>query len=112
MLALEFNMPVSKFSPTASAYMMLALDQGSSQRYFGTDLVPYWARAGASAVDMLALASASALDLKDAAASFDSELYTAHSKVGSKYADLTSLVYRQTTGAIEKTWNPLLNETW
>ena len=67
-LALEFSLPVSKLKPTASAFMMLGLDQGYSQRYFGMDFVPYWKRDGILAVDMLASASTLALSLKDAAA--------------------------------------------
>uniref|UniRef100_A0A7S2DPC0 Glutaminase A central domain-containing protein n=1 Tax=Octactis speculum TaxID=3111310 RepID=A0A7S2DPC0_9STRA len=91
----------------------MALDQGSSIRYFGSDLKPYWARNDLSTNEMLVQAATVASALRATAESFDQSLYDTHEKTGgTQYADLTSLVYRQTTGGIEKVWNPVVNETW
>ena len=112
-LAVDLDLSL-KTAGTASGVVMLALDQGNtSMSFFGTGLAPFWTRKGASAVDMLTDAAAKASTINDEAEAFDSQLIATHSAVGGDaYATLTSLVYRQTTGAIEKVWDPLSKQTW
>ena len=98
-----------------SGLAMLAYDAPFSINYFGTNMRPIWKGSdGQVSIDtLLASAAAAANDVLMAAATFDRELASKHESVGGKnYATLTSLVYRQTTGGIEKVWDPVSNSPW
>jgi predicted lipoprotein with Yx(FWY)xxD motif len=115
-LAVELDLSLSgDYSTYHEGVVTLALDQGKSIYYFGTDFLPYWrgSDGSVSAVDMISDAAVDVDSVLADCAAFDDEMAAAHEAVGgSKYATLTSLVYRQVTGGIEKIWNPVYGVTF
>lgn len=115
-LAAELDLSVNQGYATSSGTLMLALDQGhASMNFFGLDLAPLWSAnpSEANAGAMLAAAGAEAQAVVEECLAFDASLAAKHESVGGPaYATLTSLVWRQTTGAVERCWNPITNEAW
>lgn len=120
---------------SATGTFLLALDLDASMHYFGTNLPPYWKVAAGtresiktskepirvtstmttttSAVEMLGMAATQVSTVLAAAHTFDAKLAAEHtSKGGESFATLTSLVYRQVTGALEKVSDPVSGAPW
>jgi len=92
---------------------VLTLDQTVSMDYYGSKLYPFWQRNFDSATELISSVFEGYESLVALTSKFDKDLYDDLSSVGgSKYADLLSLVYRQVTGSLEKTYNPDVDETW
>ena len=123
---------------SASGAFLLALDLDVALHYFGTDLPPYWKTAALSdsksnnskepprtttrnttitktisALEILDMAAAQAPAVLAAAHAFDEKMAAKHaSKGGESFATLTSLVYRQVTGAMERVRDPVSGAPW
>jgi hypothetical protein len=79
---------------------MLAYDDISSIRYFNTQLSAYWKRTGTTIEQLLPQALSDFPKLSAECATFDLDLTRdLGASGGSKYADMTSLVYRQCLAA-------------
>jgi len=115
-LAAQLDLSVGEALGSASGLVLLALDQGaSSMRYFGQDLAPLWTTHSeeGTASAMLGKAALEASEVLAKAHDADALVVAEHSAAGGdKFATLTSLVWRQTTGALEKVWNPVTQEAW
>ena len=78
-------------------HMLLAYDDLYSIQYFGTQLRPYWRRAGAEAPDLLQAAERDCVALMEKCRVFDEQLLADLRQVGGEhYAALCVLAYRQT----------------
>eukprot|EP00439_Symbiodinium_sp_Y106_P059089 s431_g8.t1 len=99
-----------------AARLHLMLDEVVAQRFFGTDLRPWWTQhfknatlALAAAEEQTELRRSRAQDPAD----FNQKLMAQlQSRGGEKYAQLGSLVYRQVTGATSTAWNHKAGEEW
>ena len=81
-------------------YLMLGYDDLFSIRYFNQNLKPYWRRDGMDMQALLPIAAREYTGLYQRCKQFDDELIKDISSVGgSKYAQVTSLVYRQCLAA-------------
>jgi hypothetical protein len=129
---LDLSLPSSSSASSSASFKsatgtaLLALDLGNSLRYFGTDLAPFWKAtnsgssgnsaesvAAVSALEMLSTAATQAPAVLAAAHIFDAQLASEHTaKGGGSFATLTSLVYRQVTGSLEKARDPLTGDPW
>ena len=92
--------------PGATTYI-LAYDSGKSVRFFGRDLVDWWAHGGKTFDAMLgeAIADASVLEAKCRA--FDAKFRTGMERVGgTKYADIAELSWRQSFAACKFVASP------
>jgi hypothetical protein len=79
---------------------MLAYDDQYSIRYFGSDLPAWWKRNGLTMEKLLPVAWADFTKLNAACTDFDNELSADLERAGGeKYADMSSLVYRQCLAA-------------
>jgi hypothetical protein len=91
-------------SPGEPAFLAITLDQGVSMDYYGTQLKPYWTTNYGDAGALIEAVHGGYEEVVAKTKAFDAKLRDRLSAVGgSKYADLLSLVYRQVTGALEKT---------
>jgi len=87
-------------SKTVSSMAMLAYDDISSIRYFNTQLSAYWKRTGTTIDQLLPQALSDFPKLSVECAAFDLELTKDLINTGgSKYAEMTSLVFRQCLAA-------------
>ncbi|MDR1923752.1 MAG: DUF4965 domain-containing protein [Planctomycetaceae bacterium] len=79
---------------------VLAYDDVKSIRYFGKELLPYWKRNGATITDLLTHGFENGTKIRQRCEQFDKELIDNLTQTGGeKYAQLCSLVYRQTWAA-------------
>ena len=79
---------------------LLAYDNVKSVRFFGNELVDWWARGGISFNEMLSRAIADASRLEAKCRAFDDDLRRRLEKVGGeKYADIAELAWRQSFAA-------------
>lgn len=79
---------------------LLAYDNGKSIRFFGRELVDWWARGGKTFDAMLSEAIAGATALEAKCRAFDAEFRSEMEKVGGvKYADIAELSWRQSFAA-------------
>ena len=96
--------------------MVNALDLPASMYYFGTNLHPFWKGPHGNATDalgLLAAAAAQADAVLGGAWAFDAALEKSlAAKGGDAFATVSALVYRQTTGALEKATDPATGEAW
>jgi hypothetical protein len=88
-------------SQSASGKILAGYDDIYSIRYFGTDLRPYWNKAGDKTIESaFAEANKEYSTLKNKCAQFDYELIAQATKTGGKeYAELCALAYRQSIAA-------------
>lgn len=85
---------------SVSRSLILAYDDEYCLTFLGEKLRPYWRKDGASAADMLDLASAEYADVMARCAKFDAELIRrATAAGGERYASLCSIVYPETIAA-------------
>ena len=86
-------------APGATTYI-LAYDSGKSVRFFGKDLVDWWARSGKTFDAMMAEAIADASALEAKCRAFDAKFRADMEQVGgAKYADIAELSWRQSFAA-------------
>ena len=89
----------SSHDPLATTFI-LAYDNVKSVRFFGTELVDWWARAGKSFDTMLAEAVADAPAVEAKCRVFDAKFRADMEEVGGeKYADIAELSWRQSFAA-------------
>ncbi|MDR2286054.1 MAG: DUF4965 domain-containing protein, partial [Prevotellaceae bacterium] len=88
-------------SKSASGKILTGYDDIYSIRYFGTDLRPYWNKAGDKTIESaFAEANSEFVSLKNRCAKFDYDLITQATQAGGKeYAELCALAYRQAIAA-------------
>ena len=87
-------------APYQTATFLLAYDNVKSVRFFGSELVDWWAREGKSFDAMLAEAMADASSLEARCRAFDAEFRRdAESLGGEKYAAIAELAWRQSFAA-------------
>ena len=91
-----------------------AYDEVLSIDYFSMPVAPYWRHLYANnTLAMLEDAIAQYSPIRSKCFLFDHELLdNVTSAGGNVYATLTSLAYRQTTGATAVVWNPVRNLIW
>ncbi|CAE7657462.1 gtaA, partial [Symbiodinium necroappetens] len=100
-------------SPGEAARLHLMLDEVVAQRFFGTDLRPWWTQHFKNATLALAAAEEQAELRRSRAQDSDQKLMAElRSRGGEKYVQLGSLVYRQVTGATSTAWNHKAGEEW
>jgi len=96
-----------------AARLHLMLDEVVAQRFFGTDLRPWWTQHFKNATLALAAAEEQTELRRSRAQDFNQKLMAQlQSRGGEKYAQLGSLVYRQVTGATSTAWNHKAGEEW
>ena len=98
-------------------YLVFAYDEVESMDYFGDRLAPYWRHIfQGSPSRMLESAHANYFQTRSACTKFDNDLVTklttSGTPVGSTYATLCALAYRQTTGAMTVVWNSQYDTPW
>jgi hypothetical protein len=106
--AVDDNQPVLAFAfdlgdvaaPPVTRQVIVAYDEIAAIKYFGSKLLPYWKRNGATASEMLSKAARDYPKLAQRCAKFDDELTADATKVGgAKYAQMCALAYRQCAAA-------------
>lgn len=85
---------------TVQRQVIVAYDEVYAIKYFGTKLLPYWARNGMSIGELLQKASTEYVQILGRSESFDRELMADLTKVGGeKYAKIVALSYRECVAA-------------
>lgn len=112
-LALSLGWSLGRVRLGAQRSAMLAYDQVVSMRYFGTEMPPLWRQRWGSVVEMLEDSETRRREDWVAAAAFDLAMVANLTRAGgSEYATVCSLAYRQTIGATQAVWNPVLQKPW
>jgi hypothetical protein len=110
-LAVAWDLGVVSPGVTLSRSLTLAYDQVYSINYFGTLMAPQWRQEFGSAEKMLAEVNRDELmmtmDSEDDR--ITSQLYA---EGGSNYTTISSLAWRQATGATVAVYNQVTDETW
>eukprot|EP01064_Diplonema_japonicum_P038215 TRINITY_DN9178_c0_g2_i1.p1 TRINITY_DN9178_c0_g2~~TRINITY_DN9178_c0_g2_i1.p1 ORF type:complete len:686 (+),score=197.17 TRINITY_DN9178_c0_g2_i1:48-2105(+) len=98
----------------STRHVVLGYDQGDTyMKYFGTNLPAYWKHIHGNFQTALDYAVSNYADINKRCDTFDAQLTADLTKKGSaKYAEMGSLIYRQVTGSMITTWNPVKNESW
>ena len=94
----NYQLPTTNCQLTTT--FLLAYDNGKSARFFGEELVDWWARGGKSFDIMLAEAVSDAARIEARCRDFDAKFRADMERVGGvKYADIAELAWRQSFAA-------------
>ena len=92
--------PLAADRQPLTATFLLAYDNGKSVRFFGEELVDWWARGGKPFDTMLAEAVADAARIETKCRDFDAKFRVDMERAGgAKYADIAELAWRQSFAA-------------
>lgn len=113
-MAVSFNLDVAGDAHVPNTvFMTMTQDVVKSMNYFGNDILPFWTTLFESAQDMIVAGIQFFNPVVAATEAYDEKLMEDLTAAGGeKYAELLSLVHRQTTGATEKTTSLVEGDVW